>query len=102
MSKLVELNLDTLVLDPHGAHVIGRIVVGVIDRGLKSLHVGQGVGLNDLLHVGLRVHENEGELGRQLSADRAEKELDLEKSKIIGNVDLYLVLIFFLPWPCRR
>jgi hypothetical protein len=46
-------------------------------RHLESLDVGQGVCLQDLLHVGLGVHQDKRQLRAQLAPDRPQEELDL-------------------------
>ena len=61
----------------HLAEVAGGVVVGVVDGGVEALDLCEGVGLDDALHVGLGVHEDEGQLGGELAADGAQEELDL-------------------------
>ncbi len=45
---------------------------------LEPLYLCQRVGLDDLPHVGLWVHQHEGQLGGQLAPNSAQEELDLD------------------------
>ncbi len=48
---------------------------------LEPLYLCQRVGLDDLPHVGLWVHQHEGQLGGQLAPNSAQEELDLDLGK---------------------
>ncbi len=60
-----------------------------MNADLESLDLRQRVGLDDLPHVGLGVHQHEGQLGRQLAADRAEEQLHLQLNRCDGSEKSY-------------